>query len=418
MRGNILWTIFLTLCLAVLAVVGIFCYENGIHKPVPREIIVKHEVQEETEVIPAMPDYSSFTEPVIDRNGKLNIPNNTTISDVSTNTICTELCEFRIPEAWVDHVVIHVMKMDQKDKELYTDPILNTEVIQFFEKDTYSKYQSQEYYYSDYANYMGKLCEIYITDNKENETEKIKKNPYELYFADITKNKKKYSAFLYQFLLNDRVIDPELEDEYRKLSSVDYQGCIINSIKSDKVDYANSYIKSHYVDGFDSSKPGINNTEEVKPEKLTRKITKHKEEVPEQLNAIEPEPIYEWSEFTSPFYYEDHGDSYPYQPVESGGTPVLTQPTVTPTPEPEIEVGTENIIDMGDTAQEIPDIDDEAGLSIEYIDDEDDLIDETYTDDYDYEDLFDEDISETYTEDTGDTTVEDNDDAIEWEAIE
>ena len=150
MRGNILWTIFLTLCLAVLAVMGIFCYENGIHKPVPREIIVKHEVQEETEVIPAMPDYSSFTEPVIDRNGKLNIPNNTTISDVSTNTICTELCEFKIPEAWVDHVVIHVMKMDQKDKELYTDPILNTEVIQFFEKDTYSKYQSQEYYYSDY----------------------------------------------------------------------------------------------------------------------------------------------------------------------------------------------------------------------------------------------------------------------------
>ena len=416
MRGNILWTIFLTLCLAVLAVVGIFCYENGIHKPVPREIIVKHEVQEETEVIPAMPDYSSFTEPVIDRNGKLNIPNNTTISDVSTNTICTELCEFRIPEAWVDHVVIHVMKMDQKDKELYTDPIFNTEVIQFFEKETYSKYQSQEYYYSDYANYMGKLCEIYITDNKENETEKIKKNPYELYFADITKNKKKYSAFLYQFLLNDRVIDPELEDEYRKLSSVDYQGCIINSIKSDKVDYANSYIKSHYVDEFDSSKPGINNTEEVKAEKLTRKITKHKAEVPEQLNVIETEPIYEWSEYSSPFYYEDHGDSYPYQPVESGGMPVLTQPTVTPTPEPEIEVGTENIIDMGDTAQEIPDIDD-AGLSIEYIDDEDDLIDETYTDDYDYEELFDEEISDTYTEDTGDTTVEDNDDAIEWEAI-
>ena len=130
MRGNILWTIFLTLCLAVLSVVGVFYHENGFHKPVPREIIVEHEEQEEREIIPAMPDYSSFTEPVIDRNGKLNIPNNTTISDVSTRTICTELCEFEIPESWVDHVVIHVMKMDQKDKELYSDPVLNTEVIQ------------------------------------------------------------------------------------------------------------------------------------------------------------------------------------------------------------------------------------------------------------------------------------------------
>ena len=403
MRGNILWTIFLTLCLAVLSVVGIFYHENGFHKPVPREIIVEHEEQEEREIIPAMPDYSSFTEPVIDRNGKLNIPNNTTISDVSTRTICTELCEFEIPESWVDHVVIHVMKMDQKDKELYSDPVLNTEVVQIYEKNTYMKYQSQEYYYSDYANYMGKLCEIYITDNKENKTEKIKENPYELYFADLTKNRKTYSAFLYQFLLNDRVIDPELEDEYRSLSNVDYPGCIISSMKSDKVEYANSYIKDHYVDGFDPNGPGIRNTEKAKPEKLVHKVIGHDAEVPQALANIEQEVVYEWPEFASPFFYEDHGNRYPYAAMESGGQPVARPTrTATPTPESQIDIGMEEDV-VVDGADEVV-ITDENGIEVEYYDDDSiddsvmDLGDYDYDDYDDYDDGYDDDMVIEWTE--------------------
>lgn len=335
--GAVVWNMFIVICLFVLATAGIYVYENGVHRPVPREIISETVEAPRDDTIKASTDYSAHTDPVIDSNGKLNIPDNTTISDIKSSVIKTDFCEFRIPDSWRDNVVIRVLKMDQtSDAELYEEPVVNTEVVQFFEANTFHKYQTQEYIYTEGASRRGKITELYVTDASHNKTKSLKKDPQRTYIANIYSDSAKYEVYLYQFRDGDGIMDEEFAKEYTALSSVDYTGCIISSFKSalGQVSPANSYIKTRYIDNFDVEGFGIRKKIDMSAYELRERNWQedavHEDEVPLMVKNAPEVFVYDWQPFSAPFGYADRGSSYAYSPMESGGAAVDISPISNP----------------------------------------------------------------------------------------
>lgn len=378
-KGQIIWRSFLAVCLCIATIVLVYAIENGIHKPVPREIIINHEeLMDNEQAIPAETVFTGMTDPVTDSDGKMSIPDNTVVSEITCSDIRTDFCDFKIPEVWVDNVVIKVIKADQKtDKELYDNPVENTEIVQFFEKNTFLKYQKQENVYAGNAAKMGKLTELYVTDLTKNEENKKAKEPQELYVADITVDKTPtFSAYMYQPKDEEEFIDKEFEKEYEYLTSIDYQGRIISSLTSRKGDIsiANNYIKSQHVTGFDANGEGmtegavIPENFEITKRNVQEKAT-HAEQLPDELTKEKKKNAYQWTAFSIPWSYLDKGEYYPYSAMESGGirvqnpevpatdidmdtTPAPT-PTATPTPgisyeEPTTDTDTESYDDTDD----------------------------------------------------------------------
>jgi len=355
-KGSIFWIVFVFCLFLAGGIAGAFVRANGIHKPVPREITVKQEQKRaENTVIPADTDYSAMSEPVTDGSGKLYIPDNTTVSEIPSARIKTRLCEFRIPEAWVGNVVIRVIRMDQEtDTGLYENPVADTQVVQFFEAETFRKYRTQQFAYKENARRMGKLAEIRVMNAKANDTSGTKHDPQELYFANI-KGKQPYEAFLYCFRTDADVIDEEYADRYAALKGIDYEGCIISSMRSDagNLSPADTYIRSRYVDGFDENGPGISEAlpdDYVPGPPYSQEIPERSSEVPAAVSqqADSVMPVYTWQPFAAPYTYTDHGSGYVFSPMESGGQPVA-QPSVQGGADVDID------IDMpgGGTAQQV-----------------------------------------------------------------
>ena len=340
--GKFLWTLFQMVCVCAVTVAGVFVIKNGVHAPVPREIIVEVESVSDT-LLPSKTVYRA-TEPTIDSDGFLNIPNNTVISDITTNRIRTEKCSFDIPMSWVGNVAIHVMEMNQEDAELYDMPVLNTEVIQFYELNTYKKYQTQEYVYTDGASRMGKITELYITDAYENDLTDKKNNPRQLYVGDITnRSDENYAVFLYQ-LSTDDVIDDEFRSRYLFMRESDYAGCIISTLASEygELNYANSYIRYRYADNFDPNGQGMTEEfpEEYEGRKNVMEAPTHGEAPDGILASVSAFVPYDWKSFTTPWMYSDHGSSYPYAAMESGGMPVIVESTPAPSVDIDLDVST------------------------------------------------------------------------------
>ena len=366
-----------------MSIVGIFIWKNGIHQPVPREIIIQNKpVTYDT--INAETNFSAITEPVIDSDGRLNIPDNTTVSDVSTNKICTGLCNFTIPNSWVNNVVIRVIKFNQEDKSLYERPILDTEVIQFYERNTYEKYQTTDYVYTEGASRMGKMTELYITNNNKNEIKDKLDDAQQLYAANESIRNNTYSIFLYQ-MMDDSIIDSEYAKEYDYLIHSEYIPCIISSITQDNdAKVANSYIKTQYVDNYTDDYSGKMPADYEIVKKNVQKKAKHTET---PLLSTDFLPSYQWAGFSSPWFYQDHGTGYPYAPSESGGA----VPTSAPTPVPDLD------LDNPTTAAVVPEDNEDDVMVVEPdIDEpiynpEDNYDEEEYYDDYD-EDETDENV--------------------------
>ena len=350
-----IWLIFLVCFIGVLTIIAVFFKCNGIHKPVPREIVAKNNIinlGDTQDTVEAKTVYSAFTEPVIDSDGYLCIPNNTSVSDVKTEKIATEFCSFNIPKSWVNRVVIKSVKMDQTtDTELYDKAVSNTGVIQFFEKNTYEKYQTQEYAFTEDAARKGKLTELYVSDTERNDLEDKYSNPLEIHVADISDNHiPAYSVFLYEMKESDNVCDKEFAKEYRFLYDTDYKSCIIGSLRSEKgsVDFANSYIKSRYTKTDESGEMPENYKYHSR---ISQEKPKHDFPIPKQdTNGMRP--VYNWQSFASPWSYTDRGTGYPYSAVESGGVPVEIPQDDT---QVDLDLSGDSAIDMNNTeSEEIP----------------------------------------------------------------
>lgn len=295
MKHDMFWFFLLAPLCFIAGVAVPYVANNGLHKPVPREIVLASDPQETTHPVQAITYYGADTDPVIGNDGKLYIPDNTVVSDITVQSIKTRDCEFRIPQSWVGNVIIRVIRMDQEASGLYADPVSNSEVIQFYEAKTFKKYQTQEFAYAEGARRMGKITELRVMDTT-NDLTGVTADPQEIYFSKIGNQ---YKAFLYNFMADADVIDEEFQTEYDKLAAIDYQGCIISSFRSN-LGYAapaNTYIQARYIQAYDSA--AVRDTP-----RFSQEIPVHGDEPPAEVESV---PVYEWAPFTSPYHYEDHG---------------------------------------------------------------------------------------------------------------
>lgn len=325
---DLFWTVFMMVAFCVLALAGIFVANNGIHAPVPRELHAPVRDNAMSEDFPgaiaAYADFSGRAEPVSGSSGTMYIPDNTAVSDIRYPNIRTRLVSFTVPESWIGNVVVRVIRYRQDRNGLYEHPLLDTEVVQFFEINTFRKYQQQEFYYTEDARRRGKITELSVA-SVENDLSGKLSDPHEVYFAGVKDGDSEYKAFLYTFRDDDGVADPEFAEQYAKLRSVDYRGCVISSMRSSSGTswLSGSLMQSLYADGFDADGPGIKGgIDSVKVSVREAALPEHETGLPPGVFPDADEEPYEWQPFACPWNYQDHGAYFPFGPVESGGAPV------------------------------------------------------------------------------------------------
>lgn len=286
-------------------------------------------------------DYSYYAEPSVDSDGYLHLTDNQTITDISVTKLKMKNFEFSIPGVWAGNVVIRTLYMNQtKSSNLYKTQIVDSYVIRFYEKETWEKYQSDDFRKKKNASSMGEIAEIRLMNSSENDTSRWKNDPMYIYFGTITGEKSGYDAFLYRPKASDGLIDTDYASRYGYLSDINYQGCLISSFSCSSdfaLKYPNAYIKNHYITDFNKNEEGMKKGSTIPDNYTPKTLTDEKnssDEAPEKLNTVSENVsanAYSWGTFTSPWEFSDRGSAY-YQSLMSSISQISAIPTVTVTP--------------------------------------------------------------------------------------
>ncbi len=208
--------------------------------------------------VAALEDFSPEASAVIDSSGYLNLPDNSTVEEISVRKLKNKYFSLLIPGAWVDNVVVEckyindVTEKPKEDKEIIYDTLL----LRFFEKGTYERYRDSH----DRTTYSNGLLTELRYSSAENDNSWLKTSNYQNYWADVRLGVRTYNVFIYEPNNQADLIAEDLRNRYLYMLSINYEGCFINTFKVNgdgEVTYADDYIRKGFVDSWDPNAEGI-----------------------------------------------------------------------------------------------------------------------------------------------------------------
>ncbi len=208
--------------------------------------------------VAALEDFSPEASAVIDSSGFLNLPDNSTVEDISVRKLKNKYFTLLIPGAWVDNVVVEckyindVTESPEEDKELIYDTLL----LRFFEKNTYEMYRNSH----DRTTYSNGLLTELRYSSTENDNSWLKTSNYQNYWADTRLGVRTYNVFIYEPNNQADLITEEFRARYLYMLGINYEGCFINTFKVNgdgEVTYADDYIRKGFVDSWNPNAEGI-----------------------------------------------------------------------------------------------------------------------------------------------------------------
>lgn len=208
--------------------------------------------------VAALEDFSPEASAVIDNSGFLNLPDNSTVEDISVRKLKNKYFSLLIPGAWVDNVVVEckyindVTESPKEGKELVFDTLL----LRFFEKGMYEMYRNSH----DRTTYSNGLLTELRYSSTENDNSWLKTSNYQNYWADTRLGVQTYNVFIYEPNNKGDLIADEFRDKYLYMLRINYEGCFINTFKVNgdgEVAYADDSIRKGFVDSWDPNAEGI-----------------------------------------------------------------------------------------------------------------------------------------------------------------
>ncbi len=203
-------------------------------------------------------DFSPNADTVIDENGYQTIPDNSTVTEVSSRKLRTKYFTLWIPGCWVGNIVVECRYIDQKPAEGQDAESITQDTIslRFYEKQNYEAYISAED--NEYPYATGLITELRYTSTL-NDNEWLKTSNYETYIGTSTLGQLSYELFLYEIHNSNDLTRPEYETTYMYLTKINYSGCIISSMKvtgGGTIEYTEE-TKKGYVDAWDVNSEGM-----------------------------------------------------------------------------------------------------------------------------------------------------------------
>ena len=208
--------------------------------------------------VAALEDFSPEASAVIDNSGFLNLPDNSTVEDISVRKLKNKYFSLLIPGAGVDNVVVEckyindVTESPKEGKELVFDTLL----LRFFEKGMYEMYRNSH----DRTTYSNGLLTELRYSSTENDNSWLKTSNYQNYWADTRLGVQTYNVFIYEPNNKGDLIADEFRDKYLYMLRINYEGCFINTFKVNgdgEVTYADDSIRKGFVDSWDPNAEGI-----------------------------------------------------------------------------------------------------------------------------------------------------------------
>ena len=208
--------------------------------------------------VAALEDFSPEASAVIDSSGFLNLPDNSTVEDITVRKLKNKYFSLFIPGAWVNNVVVEckyindVTESPKEGKELVYDTLL----LRFFEKRTYEMYKNSH----DRTMYSNGLLTEFRYSSTENDNSWLKTSNYQNYWADVRLGVRTYNVFIYEPNSQADLIAEEFRSRYLYMIGINYEGCFINTFKVNgdgEVTYADDYIRKGFVDSWDPNAEGI-----------------------------------------------------------------------------------------------------------------------------------------------------------------
>ena len=208
--------------------------------------------------VAALEDFSPEASAVIDSSGFLNLPDNSTVEDISVRKLKNKYFSLLIPGAWVDNVVVEckyindVTESPKEGKELVYDTLL----LRFFERGMYEMYRNSH----DRTTYSNGLLTELRYSSTENDNSWLKTSNYQNYWADTRLGVQTYNVFIYEPNNKGDLIADEFRDKYLYMLRINYEGCFINTFKVNgdgEVTYTDDSIRKGFVDSWDPNAEGI-----------------------------------------------------------------------------------------------------------------------------------------------------------------
>ena len=208
--------------------------------------------------VAALEDFSPEASAVIDSSGYLNLPDNSTVEEISVRKLKNKYFSLLIPGAWVDNVVVEckyindVTEKPKEDREIIYDTLL----LRFFEKGTYERYRDSR----DRTTYSNGLLTELRYSSAENDNSWLKTSNYQNYWADVRLGVRTYNVFIYEPNNQADLIAEDLRHRYLYMLGINYEGCFINTFKVNgdgEVTYADDDIRKGFVDSWDPNAEGI-----------------------------------------------------------------------------------------------------------------------------------------------------------------
>ena len=208
--------------------------------------------------VAALEDFSPEASAVIDSSGFLNLPDNTTVEDISVRKLKNKYFSLYIPGSWVNNIVVEckyindVTESPKEGKEIVYDTLL----LRFFEKSTYEMYKNSH----DRTTYSNGLLTEFRYSSTENDNSWLKTSNYQNYWADVRLGVRTYNVFIYEPNNQADLIAEEFRSRYLYMIVINYEGCFINTFKVNgdgEVTYADDYIRKGFVDSWDPNAEGI-----------------------------------------------------------------------------------------------------------------------------------------------------------------
>jgi hypothetical protein len=177
--------------------------------------------------VAALEDFSPEASAVIDSSGFLNLPDNTTVEDISVRKLKNKYFSLYIPGAWVNNIVVEckyindVTESPKEGKEIVYDTLL----LRFFEKSTYEMYKNSH----DRTTYSNGLLTEFRYSSTENDNSWLKTSNYQNYWADVRLGVRTYNVFIYEPNNQADLIAEEFRGRYLYMIGINYEGCFINT---------------------------------------------------------------------------------------------------------------------------------------------------------------------------------------------
>lgn len=208
--------------------------------------------------VAAFEDFSPEASAVIDSSGFLNLPDNSTVEDISVRKLKNKYFSLLIPGAWVDNVVVEckyindVTETPKEGKELVYDTL----ILRFFEKGMYEMYRNSH----DRTTYSNGLLTELRYSSTENDNSWLKTSNYQNYWADVRLGVRTYNVFIYEPNNQADLIADEFRGRYLYMLGINYEGCFMNTFRVNgdgEVTYTDDNIRKGFVDSWDPNAEGI-----------------------------------------------------------------------------------------------------------------------------------------------------------------